>query len=110
MITVATPPYAGRIRFGQYSDGATAIEIHEDEPVCRATVSLEDLDAPPIEPHQVWIKTWGENEGVLDALIAAGVVTLANAPPFIVNQWGAHAILCDLTPAAIEELQRQGGP
>lgn len=59
---------------GHYGDGTPALQIKDAEtrePVMTVTVRLVGNPAP--EGH-VWLKDWSENEGVTDALIAAGVV------------------------------------
>src|SRR6185369_17090904 len=60
--------------FGKYADGATSIRLFDEkgEPFCTATVSLEH--AVPGDGY-VFIKDWSENEGVLNALIDAKVIT-----------------------------------
>ena len=45
--------------------------VDEEGPVATATVNLPDV---PLGKNQVLIKNWSENEGMLDALVAAGVV------------------------------------
>lgn len=58
-----------------YRDGgATAIQLIDREtaePVATASVNIPEA-APPT--GFTWIKTWSENEGILEALIDAGVV------------------------------------
>lgn len=57
----------------EYGNGRTALQLTalNGEPLCVATVNLEQADVP--EGH-VLIKDYSENQGVLDALIKAGVV------------------------------------
>lgn len=54
--------------------GRLAIELVDREdgmPYTRATVNLPD---DPLGPDEVFVKDYAENEGVLDALEAAGLV------------------------------------
>jgi len=57
------------------------------EPLYTATVKLD------IRPQQgcVWIKTWSENEGVLEALIDANIV-FPTGRVHNVNQHGSKAV------------------
>jgi hypothetical protein len=69
---------SGIIRFDQYRSGETAIEIVDQhgEPQYVATVALVPYGAPHPGEYGVWLKGWSENEGVPEALAAAGIVTL----------------------------------
>ena len=64
-----------RIEMGQYSNGRPALELVEigtDEPVLVATANM------PFEPlmkDEVIIKNYSENEGILEVLIAAKVIS-----------------------------------
>ncbi len=52
----------------------TAIQLYDaetGEPWCTASVCLPDQEQAPDE---VFIKNWSENEGILDALVAGGIV------------------------------------
>lgn len=106
---VRLPAYGrtGNLVFAQYSNGQTAIKLVEPsgETLALATVNLEGLSAPPPGPDQVWIKDWSENEGMLEALIQAGVVK-PTGTSFNPN-WDAWAFLADLTPAALAEKESQ---
>lgn len=68
--------YAGKICFGkalEYQDGTLAIQIFEKktlEPIATASVNL----GVNLEEGLVFIKDYNENEGVLDALLSAGIV------------------------------------
>jgi hypothetical protein len=44
----------------------------EDEQYSVASVNL--ADEPRLDPNEVFIKNWNENEGVLQALVEAGIV------------------------------------
>jgi hypothetical protein len=69
---------SGIIRFGQYRSGETAIEVVDQHGEAQyvATVALVPYGAPHPGEYGVWLKGWSENEGVPEALAAAGVVTL----------------------------------
>lgn len=99
---------AGDVEFKFYGNDQIALLIMGEggDRECVATVNLDGLGAPDIGSEQVWIKTWGENEGVEKALVSSGVVTLTGQK-FTVNQWGSVALLGDLTPAAIAECHAQ---
>lgn len=58
----------------QYDNGRPALRLIDAEdgsPIATATVNLPDVD---LSKNQVAIKDYSENEGMLDALVAAGVV------------------------------------
>jgi hypothetical protein len=62
------------LEFDTYSNGKTAIRLidsSDDEEYTVATVNVPFADLPP---GHVAIKSYSENEGVLEALIEAGVV------------------------------------
>src|SRR5580658_4593005 len=103
---------SGSVEFARYaSTGETSIRIvDEGEPVCVATVNIEEWGAVPAPAGCVWIKTWSENEGIDRALADAGVVERHWIDEF----WGGHggscrAVLARLTPAALAELAVQEG-
>lgn len=58
----------------QYDNGRPALQLIDAEdgsPVATATVNLPDL---PAGPNTVFVKDYSENAGMLEALVAAGVV------------------------------------
>ena len=60
------------VDYPRYSNGRTAIVLtHRGEDWATASVNVV---AVGMEPDEVGIKDYSENEGMLDALIAAGVV------------------------------------
>jgi cyclopropane fatty-acyl-phospholipid synthase-like methyltransferase len=99
----------GRVAWAQYDNGTTAIVIQHPatgERELVATVNLWDPPPPPFDETEVYLKDWSENEGVVDALVAAGVVTLAG------QEWPAgfcKAVLAKLTPEALADRAAQGG-
>lgn len=74
----ATYTAAGSIKFLRYRSGEIGIQIVGDhgEPQGVATVSLVPSGAAHPGEYGVWLKGWSENDGVPDALVRAGVVTL----------------------------------
>lgn len=67
--------YDCKIVKGVYSNGRTAMELvdaTDGEPVCTATVNIPETH---IEKDEVIIKNYSENEGILDVLIEAGVIS-----------------------------------
>lgn len=61
------------LRKGRYSNGRVAIQAvcADGEPYCTVTVNLPD---EPLADDEVFVKDYSENEGVLDAMEAAGVL------------------------------------
>ncbi len=61
---------------GNYGDGTPAILIYDEngEEYAVATVCMAGYGEKPQDGH-VFIKTWSENEGVLESLVAAEVVS-----------------------------------
>jgi hypothetical protein len=74
----ATYMQGGYIRFGRYASGEIAMEIRDEsnESQCVATVSLVPYGGPHPGEYAVGLKGWSENEGVPQALVAAGIVRL----------------------------------
>jgi hypothetical protein len=64
------------IEIVQYAMGGNCIRITDaldGSPAATATVCIPEA---PLPPGQVWLKGWSENEGLPEALAAAGVVEL----------------------------------
>jgi hypothetical protein len=56
----------------QYDNGRVALQLVDEEgPVATATVNLPDAE---LGKNEVLVKNWSENQGMLDALVAARVV------------------------------------
>lgn len=58
----------------RYENGRPALQLidaNDGSPIATATVNLPDV---PLGKNQVPVKSYSENEGMLDALVAAGVV------------------------------------
>lgn len=84
---------------GKYVDGSPALGVWTDmKPMFRATVCLNEKPAP----GHVFIKDWSENEGVLQALVGAGVIE----PPIRSIPTGyVEAFECKLTDPVIRNLR-----
>lgn len=64
-----------RLEKGIYNNGRTALElinVKNDEPVLCATVNVPEID---IEKDEVVIKNYSENQGVLDVLVKAKIIS-----------------------------------
>lgn len=75
-ITIETkyiPKQDAVVRFKRYGDGSLALVIESltGERLCVATTAVEGAYVPP---GLVLIKDYSENEGVLEALVKAGIV------------------------------------
>lgn len=65
--------YECEMKFGQYGNGNTAMQLVEKEsgqPVATATVNADRIN----ESDEVGIKNWSENEGMAAALYYAGII------------------------------------
>ena len=59
------------VRHENYGDGCAALSVYDDHGlVVTASVHLGEHPAP----GHIWVKDWSENEGILDSLVAAGVI------------------------------------
>jgi len=94
----------GYIRFGRYASGEIAIEILDDcnESQCVATVSLVPYGAPHPGKYGVWLKGWFENEGVPQALVDAGIVTLTGRRHLSGHAQAEHGELTERARAALD--------
>lgn len=103
---------SGWVEFGRYFNGALAITVRaaptrNSEVECKATVCLDQMGCE-LGENEVWIKTWSENVGVAEALVAAGVIELTGrAHTFGRNGGEVTALHARLTPIALVELARQ---
>jgi hypothetical protein len=91
--------------FGAYGNGNIAIQlmdIEDGQPVAVATVNPDDMIVPM---PWVCIKTWAENEGIVETLIKNGVV---NEPIEDKIQMGyVTAYIMELTDMAMEQLKKE---
>ncbi len=91
------------VRFARYRDtGHVAIRLEDPEgmPFATATVNAPDVF---LEGDEVLIKNWSENEGILDALVRAGIVKVT---PMRVTVGRAVAPVCKLTGLARARLAK----
>jgi hypothetical protein len=77
------------VRFHRYANRTTAIQLtcRNGEPMTIATANLPEINT---EPEYVVVKDYSENEGVAEALEAAGVVEKVDLyllPPFASRVW-----------------------
>jgi hypothetical protein len=87
----------------QYGNGRVALSLVDEEgPVATATVNLP---AVKLEPNQVAIKAYGENEGMLSAMVAAGVVKPTGQT---VRSGFVEVPICELQPPFREPEQAKG--
>ncbi len=63
------------IKFGRYRNHSTSIQVLDmnGEPYCTATVALEEYANVP--EKYVLIKNYSENEGILEALVEAKIIS-----------------------------------
>ena len=85
MITIKFKEWTCFLEFDQYQNNlSTAISLiglegeYAGEPIATASVNVPNLTLPT---DQVAIKDWSENEGVLKALVDAGVVKVLYQVP-----------------------------
>lgn len=89
--------YDCSITFGRYSNGRLAIQLMTDEgPMATATVNVPEASLPE---NYVCIKDYSENEGMLSALIEAGVVEQATCR---ILSGHVQIPVCRLTDDAID--------
>lgn len=100
----ATYTQGGYIRFGRYASGEIAMEILDEsnESQCVAIVSLVPYGAPHPGKYGIWIKGWFENEGLPQALVDAGVVTLTGRRHSTGHAQAQHAELTERARAALD--------
>lgn len=64
-----------RLEKGVYNNGRIALElvnVKNDEPVLVATVNVPEVD---IEKDEVVIKNYSENEGILEVMVKAKIIS-----------------------------------
>lgn len=65
------------VRKGKYGDGSTALVLDDavtGERVAKVTVCMQADDLKPTNERHVFVKDYAENDGILAALQAAGVL------------------------------------
>jgi hypothetical protein len=87
----------------QYGNGRVALSLIDEEgPVATATVNLPTAT---LDRNQVLIKSYAENEGLLEALVAAGVV---KATGETIRSGFVELPVCELQPPFREPEQAKG--
>jgi len=84
-------PYTLGVEYREYHEGGTSIElfdIEDGEPYMTATVWVEGL-----KDNEVAIKNHSENEGILQVLIDAGIIS---EPKRVVQSGFVVIHICDL--------------
>ena len=78
MIYIDTKYYRGdvEIRYVPYVQGGLCICLREPngDHICKATICLPN---EPLPKGYVWMKGWGENVGIPEALEKAGIIHLS---------------------------------
>lgn len=95
--------YSVCIDFGQYGNGRISmklIDMSDGCPICTATVNVPEFD---VEEDHVLIKTWSENEGIVQELIKANIIERVKVH---VNCGHSVAAYCKLTPPIIDILKK----
>lgn len=86
-----------------YGNGRVALSLVDEEgPVATATVNLPGAK---LDPNQVAIKNYAENEGMLDALVTAGVVKPTGET---VRSGFVEVPICELQPPFREPTHVEG--
>ena len=83
-------------RYRFYYNSRVAIQLYgaeNGEPIATATVNLPEL---PLKEGQCFIKNYSENEGMVNALVAAGLVE--EIEPFTYGPNRVDCSLCRLIP------------
>jgi hypothetical protein len=85
--------------WGFYGDGRVGLRLVEDgSPVATATVNT----ALRFEADEIIVKDYAENEGIVAALVSAGVVE-PDFVPIHIGAYAARCARCRLTPTAMAE-------
>ena len=105
MILVKFKIWECTIKFAWYANGVQAIQLvdaHDGSAIATASVNLEEFGKRGPLGRYTWIKTWSENEGILQALVDAGIVR-ATGETFEVNQYGSLAVLVEILPETLTQ-------
>lgn len=83
------------VKLGQYADGSTALQLIDrwEGPLATATVCLAQYG---VVPEEIAIKTWSENEGLLEELVKVGLIELTGRE-WRVGEYGVRAVEARLT-------------
>lgn len=98
----------GFIHFAHYSNGEIAIQIKNNFGTLEATATV-NIDHP-VAPTHVWLKGWGENEGLPETLSKTGILTLTGETVPVGGHDGTEAQLALLTPYGLKVLEMQNPP
>lgn len=98
----------GTIMFHRYQSGEIAIEIIGEDGDSQgvATCALVPYGAPHPGQFGVWLKGWDVNEGVPQALVDAGIVTLTGRKHRTGFAEAQHAELTELARAALADADK----
>lgn len=80
------------VKFSEYPNGQTKIQLYDlldGAPYCTATAPSPE----PLMEEEVAIKNWSENEGILDALVAAEIIY---APHHQIRTGYANLQICNI--------------
>lgn len=92
----------GPLAWSHYPDGgADALVCMDRGDAITMTANLYAPPPPPVPPNHVWLKVWSGHEGVVEALVEAGVIY-----PATVKSWRAGHVISpchELTPEAIAD-------
>jgi hypothetical protein len=92
--TVKFHNWTCRLQFGKYINGRTAIQLYDStdgDLVATATVNVEDLEH--LGEDEVIIKNYSENEGILDVLVDAEIIS---KPLYQVQTGFVQCLICKL--------------
>ena len=90
--------YKCRVELSRYHDGTTAVTLIDDEGlVAVASVNMTDFGVIPeyLPNYRFFCKDWSENEGMVQALVKAGVAKELGEV-IEVNPWGSKAHFMEL--------------
>ena len=102
--------------FSRYQHGTHPLALRlfsaeTKEPQMTVTVYLaflEQMRNGSFFPHsQIVVKTWSENEGIVEALQKAKIITDTPPTPYPVNDYGSLAMICQLSDEVHLEAMRQ---
>jgi len=104
--------------FSRYrADGSLALTLYtpEGESYAKASVCLQDaarITAPNesliLNPDQLYIKSYSENEGIYQSLVASGIILPEREQVRVNRYFGPIVDLCTLTPNVYSLIQKAG--
>lgn len=95
-------------KWGQYGNGRLALSLVDEEtgePIAKASVNVGD--EIPLGATQMDVKSWSENEGMVEALFEAGIGMPLEGDPLIPCGY-ATADRIELSAEALKEAREQG--